>query len=353
MKRLNWIDVSKGICILAVIIGHMGNNTINKIVFPFHLTVFFIISGYTLKEDKLNREYLGNKFKRLMLPYFVTCLFILLMDIINLIVIKHNYTIYSISSVLKKDLLRTFFASGGISTFGTINLNGRIGAIWFLPALYFALVMSKIILQKNETYFTRFSVSGIIAIIGMISSKFIWLPFSIQSSMLACPFLIFGKWMQEKNLPAKIKGKEGVILLSIYILGCILNKSMILFVSASMPDFIISPIIGLSASILVIKLSQFLEGSKFLRYVGKNSLYFLCVHLFLLETSGFYISKIYTMLHIEYKFYITFMIHVVICFFVTQMIHLLKRLFNHPKKILNNTGRDLTIDVLRAICIIA
>ena len=122
VKRLNWIDVSKGICMLAVIVGHMGNDTINKIVFPFHLTVFFILSGYTLKENKMDKEYLSVKFKRLMVPYFCTCFFIVCMDIFNILFIKHNYTIHSISNIIINDLIRTFFASGAISNFASINL---------------------------------------------------------------------------------------------------------------------------------------------------------------------------------------------------------------------------------------
>jgi len=351
MKRLHWIDVAKGICILAVIIGHMGNSTINNIVFPFHLTVFFILSGYTMKENKIDKEYLSQKFKRLMIPYFITCLCITIMDIINLILIKHNYTVFSISSVIKTDMLRTFFASGSITNFGTINLNGRIGAIWFFPALFFGLIISKVIIQKEEKYSKKFAISGIIAIIAIILSKFIWLPFSIQSAMLACPFIIFGKFLKEKELIDKIKVKETIILLLIFVLGCIINKGGIYFVSASVRDLIITPIVAISASLFVIKIAQLLEKVEILQYIGRNSLYILCTHLFLLETAGAYIRKIYEMVGIEPKFYITFIIHVIICLAVTGLINLLKKI---PKKenMQIQSKRNKTIDVLRAICII-
>ena len=355
MKRLNWIDVAKGICILAVIIGHMGNTNVNKIVFPFHLTVFFILSGYTLKENNLDKEYLSNKFKRLMIPYFITCFFIALMDIFNIIVVNHNYTIYSISNIIKKDLIRTFFASGSISNFGEINLNGRIGAIWFLPAMFFSLIISKMIIQKYEKYFIRFIVSIAMALVGIVFSKFIWLPFSLQSAMLACPFIIFGKYMKDKNIIDKINMEQCIIFCIIFILGYKLNKTTIGFVIASMQDLIITPIVGLASSMIVIKISKIIEKSRALRYVGKNSLYFLCVHLFLLETSGYYINKIYTKLNIEPKYYLSFLIHVIVCLMATVIINLLKKIISNRRKNIYtlDNGRNLTIDVLRTICILA
>ena len=36
-KRINWIDVAKGICILSVMLGHCGNSLANKIVFAYIL----------------------------------------------------------------------------------------------------------------------------------------------------------------------------------------------------------------------------------------------------------------------------------------------------------------------------
>lgn len=353
MKRLHWIDVAKGICILAVIIGHTKNDIVNKIVFSFHLTVFFILSGYTLKDNKLDREYVSNKFKRMMTPYFITCFCIMIMDIINLIVIKQNYKIYSISYILRIDLVRTFFASGVISNFGDINLGGMIGAIWFLPALFFALIISKIIIEKKEKHSERFIISTIIAIISIISAKFLWLPFSIQSSMLACPFIIFGKFVKEKEIIEKIKLKEAIGILAIFILGYMLNKTSIFFVEASMQDIVITPVIAILSSLLIMRISMIFEKSKTLRYIGENSLYFFCIHLFLLETSGYYIKNICSMLGWKQEFYITFIFHVIICFIVSAIINLFKRFFNKQKeKSKTSSNRNLTIDVLRSICII-
>lgn len=351
---LNWIDVAKGICILAVILGHMGETKIDNFVFAFHLTTFFILSGYTLKADKLDKNYVSSKFKRLLIPYSVTCLCILVADIVNIIIIKHIYTINDISTSIINDLIRTFFASGSIKSFGNIMLPSRIGGIWFFPALFFALIMCKLIITKANSYRTKFGISVALAFIAMITAKYIWLPFSIQSAMFACPFIIFGKYLQECEILKKIKAKEIILFLVVFVLGYIKNKNMISFATASMRDWIFTPIIGIASSIIIIKLSMFIEKCKVLKYIGKNSLYVLCIHIFLLECGGYYITKLYNKLSIEPKFYFTVIIHVILCLIVTAIINYIKKyLGNKDIKNIKICKRDLTIDVIRAICIIA
>lgn len=50
-RRIQWVDVAKGICMLSVIAGHLGVQKLDRIVFSYHLTVFFLLSGYTMKEN--------------------------------------------------------------------------------------------------------------------------------------------------------------------------------------------------------------------------------------------------------------------------------------------------------------
>lgn len=326
MTRENWIDVSKGICILSVIIGHLSNDMVFRFLCAFHLATFFILSGYTLKEHRLNKAWLFNKFKRLLKPYFITGLFIILMDIFNHAALKQGDTILLI---LKRDLLRIIFGSGSISDFANFHF-GTIGAIWFFPALFFALIICQFIILISKTYFGKFAISGVIAVIGIVSSEFIWLPFSIQSAMMAVPFIVFGKFIKEKNIIDKISKKEWIGFLLIYLSGCITNKSVILFVKASFIS-ILAPIIALASCLIVMKISKIFEGNIFLRYCGRNSSYILCIHLFLLETSSFWIDKFYSLLGTEPK--LTFIFHMVICLLVTAIINLIKRLITRHEKL--------------------
>lgn len=145
-KRLLWIDVAKGICMLAVIAGHIGQSTLNKIVFAFHLTVYFILSGYTLRND-VSHTSLNKKFKRLMIPYFTTCFAVTVMDVTNLIAVNKITSVETITGRIGYNILRTFMASGAKTDFGTVTIDGRIGAIWFLPALFFSILTVQLLLK--------------------------------------------------------------------------------------------------------------------------------------------------------------------------------------------------------------
>ena len=41
-KRLQYIDIAKGIAMICIILGHMGNANINRVVFTFHVPIFFL-----------------------------------------------------------------------------------------------------------------------------------------------------------------------------------------------------------------------------------------------------------------------------------------------------------------------
>ena len=88
MNRIRWIDNAKGIAILLIIIGHTSTKLSGfwnfQFVYGIHLVVFFLLSGYTFKKKTLTEEWINSKFKRLMVPYFYTCIAILFTDIITI-----------------------------------------------------------------------------------------------------------------------------------------------------------------------------------------------------------------------------------------------------------------------------
>jgi hypothetical protein len=53
-KRLDWIDIAKGIAIILVIVGHTVPNPspLRHAIFSFHMPVFFILAGYTFRPKR-------------------------------------------------------------------------------------------------------------------------------------------------------------------------------------------------------------------------------------------------------------------------------------------------------------
>ena len=74
-KRLDWIDIAKGIAIILVIVGHTVPNPspLRHAIFSFHMPLFFILAGYTFR-PKPWRELLSGSVSRLLVPYVVLAL---------------------------------------------------------------------------------------------------------------------------------------------------------------------------------------------------------------------------------------------------------------------------------------
>lgn len=55
-KRINYIDIAKGIALFLVIWGHLiPYTTITfRVIFSFHMPLFFILSGMSLDIEKYN-----------------------------------------------------------------------------------------------------------------------------------------------------------------------------------------------------------------------------------------------------------------------------------------------------------
>ena len=127
-----------------------------------------------------------------MKPYFLTCFAVLSMELINLIVIRKQASIASVTSLIATDLKRFFFASGGIMQFGSIDMDAFIGAIWFLPAMFFARVIFQLIINKVSDKRIQIIIAVGAAAMAVMLSNVVWLPFSLLPGMFAVPFVLAG-----------------------------------------------------------------------------------------------------------------------------------------------------------------
>jgi fucose 4-O-acetylase-like acetyltransferase len=68
-KKIEWIDIAKGFGILTVVAGHIYEGDIRRIIFIFHMPLFFFISGYLFKPDLNRMHYFKKKSYHLLVPY--------------------------------------------------------------------------------------------------------------------------------------------------------------------------------------------------------------------------------------------------------------------------------------------
>ena len=275
---------------ICVIIGHinagkLGDHLDLSFVYGFHLIVFCLLSGYTLKKKELNASYINKLFSRLMVPYFITCFCICLMDLGNHLFFEHDGNIITLTGIISKDLLRSFFASGTIAHFGSIEIGSRIGAIWWLPAMFFSLLIMQLIFHFTEDRLHLGVITASLALLGNISAQFIWFPFSIQSAMEMSFFIWIGYEVKRLGLLEKLCVWWYLISVGIFLLWALrFPYSTIYVVTAHIKDAILSLIVALAECLLIYGISVRIKRFNGFAYIGEHSLVFLCVHLFGLET---------------------------------------------------------------------
>ena len=125
-KRLDHLDMAKGIGIFLVALGHMEDIATGTRVWisSFHMPLFFVISGILMAvKDEPSRD-LGlcvkKRFRGIIIPYLWFSLSYFVIDIGNLNIV-HNID------------LRTFI----VDTISSVTFYG-MSVLWFLPALFLA-----------------------------------------------------------------------------------------------------------------------------------------------------------------------------------------------------------------------
>ena len=273
-NRLAWADIAKGICIISVILGHLGVGFLNRLVFMYHLPVFFLLAGYFMKV-KPDRTVVSAKAKRLLIPYGITCL------VVCMIAAIQKLPDITVSKQVFFEWAEASLYGAGDSWQEPYLIRG-IGAIWFLPALFFALVIVNGAINSNRANW----LIPIIAFVGWASFEHtkVWLPFSIQAGMLASLYVYIGYLAKVKQF--SLQKEHPMILVGMFLLAAwsIQYFKGFWLVHNYMGNGWIDFIASICASCIIILGSFRIANNtwitkKILQFFGHNSLIIMCAHL--------------------------------------------------------------------------
>lgn len=272
-QRINWIDQAKGIGILLVVIGHMNiPQELSKIIFSFHMPLFFFISGYLYNEKKYSVNFKAvffSKSNTLLWPFITFSIYYLILSVFT----NKNSIIHYFDYV-------DFFK-------GNRSLNTPL---WFLTALFSTeIIFSQIIRFFNIR--KAIILILLIIVIGFFNAIFWRYSFflNIDIALVTILFFLVGWLFKKYNWGKTIfnKGRNMLYILTtaiILLLTSLTNEKINILehVYGNLILMLLSVIFGISLTILLAK--QFLNF-KFLRivfeYFGKNSLIILGVHIIL------------------------------------------------------------------------
>lgn len=280
MNRLKYIDVARGIAILCIILGHFGIWEVIRVVFTFHVPIFFFITGYFTNRKLPVKEFVINKAKTLLIPYAITCVIVVVISIIKSFLMSGNALLSA-----QEWIFASLYGSGD-SYYEPFYIK-EIGALWFLWASFWGSIFLRLALNMKKWLRVGF-VLGLFAIGFYSAQELFWFPFSIQAGCCATLFMYFGYLVYEiKAFMPKIshmwKPVFTIAAIAVWI-QFIINFDSFWFVQCDFGRGFIDIIGSLCASYSIIKISQFLEKRmKFIgdgfAFLGKYSLIVLCTHV--------------------------------------------------------------------------
>ncbi len=288
-KRLGYIDIAKCTAIVFIVVGHMGivynadvivggmPSGIVSFAFTFHLPVFLILSGYFFREDAAPSITLLKKDARnLLLPYAVTS---------GLIVGGCTLAAHYHGLKRKAELLRwvqaALWGAGGRIPNALWDVE-RIGGIWFLLALFWAHLL--IVSTHKLPAWARLLTLAICTCAMSISAHYVWLPWSIQAGFGCAIYLYVGMLIRRVDGFSYKKPIAFVIVLMAAWGYVILQRGGGSLASQDYPLGALTMLGGVAATLLIVSVCRSIETravqmSRFMQWIGRNTLVILCVHI--------------------------------------------------------------------------
>ena len=275
MERFNQFDILKAIGIILVIIGHtIKGNFIGNFIYSFHMPLFFLVSGYFLKEKHpLPIKQLS---KRLLKPYFVTCTLLILISCIIYLDLqgktKWDFLLEWIISVL--------YGNGIENEICNIPLQS-IGPLWFLLALFWGTLIVQTSLFYNKKCPALLTVVLCIIISLYLSTHNLLLPFSIRQGMLSVGYIYIGYIIKKQYPTIIIKSKIAWLPLLIIWIMSIKSGFLSILQGYANPE-LITLLGAICGTYFAYVFSTYLTKNKIattiLCSIGKLTLLILCIH---------------------------------------------------------------------------
>ena len=194
-KRIEYLDVARGIAIILVIIGHIfKDGVLWRFIYSFHMPLFIIVSGYFYKNRRLKDEFI-ILFKKFFLPMIIILF-------VSFMIAYLSY--YNLSDAFIKTLKTIVIG---------FNYQSRIDyqclpveVLWFI---YFLVIMKLLFLINKKIAKDDKTLLLLIVAIEMLIGLFLaaygyWLPWSVDIVLVCMSFYYFGYLLKKYNLLNRI-----------------------------------------------------------------------------------------------------------------------------------------------------
>ena len=288
-SRIGWLDIVKGIAIIAVIVGRSVayGSALHRFIFAFHMPLFFLLSGYTFK-IKTFKEVASSSAKRLLVPYAI--IFFLWQIVYCLLRTPDDLTADS----FYRYCMTALFASGTSNAAQGIE---QVGMEWFLMCLFVSRILFNQIMRVLQG--TRYGalpghavVFGLLAALGVgIGSRGgFYLPLSLDVAFIATGFMWCGYAMRERDFVNRYASKWYCMLISLvlFCFAAVFPESSISMAGRGYAMPILQIVGALAGSIIAIDVALYCDGwtarkvigwpCRYLAFMGRNTMLVFSLH---------------------------------------------------------------------------
>lgn len=284
-KRIEWVDIAKGIAMILVIAGHCFNYGyfVRNAIFSFHLPLFFILAGFTFRA-KPWKELLVSSTKRLLGPFLL------------IFVLSNIEAILNFASDPMAVFLKLYYSIGWTPAYidGTADIP-ILGIAWFLLCLFIARLMMNAVLKLYERLHVK-PLVGIVPVL-LIACGCMWvgrtvlLPFDVDIAGVAL-FYIYCGYLAKTLKVSPYAKKWYVVLIALALWLVALNFSGMEMATRRYDNFALTIVGALAGSTLAIWVSMLIEScpkylgklgelvKRYFVFMGKNSMLVYTLHSF-------------------------------------------------------------------------
>lgn len=179
-----FIDVAKGIGIIAVMLGHIYGGELSKVMYMFHMPLFFIIGGFLFRKKEDKKQFLIDKAVQLMLPY-VVFLFLIYSFMTWQFLKAGNASFGSLAAFLVRPLL------------GGVWLAGCATVFWFVPVFFLAQQLFNWLLNTLDQKKLQLIMLSFLLLAYLNSAYAIRVPWDINVVFMALPLFYLGYLLKD------------------------------------------------------------------------------------------------------------------------------------------------------------
>ena len=281
-NRIVWVDMLKGVAILAVMIGHLMPHTyIGDFVYSFSVPLFIFVSGYLFRRYNSFKEFLTHKFKSLLIPYLMFGLpFPLVIAFYNASFTGGSYSPISVADYFLA-LLQELY---------NYVIQIRYQVIWYLAMIFLVnVVMYFILLIKHR--WVQIAIILLLLTSGGLYYHFggkplIW---NIDTVIMALPFFYVGHLLSDNgkcvSWITSMKKSRAILLFAFLLLGNIIFNLLTHYISGESLDMYfcqygVLPFTYISAfmGIFAFMILSIILRSRFVEFFGRHSLIYFILH---------------------------------------------------------------------------